>query len=40
MPDSGEWGPMDVGGISRRTADEVMERIRVLADTVRSTAGR
>jgi hypothetical protein len=40
MADSGEWGPMDVGGISRRTADEVRERIRVLADAVRSTAGR
>jgi hypothetical protein len=40
MPDSGEWGPMDVGGISRRTADEVMERIRVLADAVRSSAER
>ena len=40
MSEGGDWGPMDVGGISRRTADEVMERIRLLADTVRSTAGR
>jgi hypothetical protein len=40
VADDGDWGPMFLGGISRRTADEVMERIRVLADSVRSTAGR
>ena len=40
MADDAQRGSMDVGGISRRTADEVLERIRFLADAVRSTAGR
>jgi len=40
MADDTDQGPRDAAGISRRTADEVMDRIRVLADAVRSTAGR